>query len=154
MKFAGILVLALFSSLLIFGCTQESKAKLDSTLGGGEAIEDDNYGTLREFDKKRMGDYDVTLYLNEWRTGDDNDIKDPVIRVYVKGVEPEKRIIHAWLVDSLGNVVTPHAIGDWSSSGANFLLKLDLKKKSVRHGMYKLWVRVDQAEDSWDVTVK
>jgi hypothetical protein len=92
--------------------------------------------------------------MNEWYASDDRAHSDPVIRVYVKGNEPEKRVIHAWLVDSRGNVVTPHAIGDWTHSGANFLLKLNLREKSVQPGMYKLWVRVDQAEDSWDVTVK
>ncbi len=154
MKTAGILLLALFSSLVTFGCTETSAAKIDKSLGGGEVIEDDNYGTMSEFDKKQMGDCVVTIFVNDWYASDVSGRHDPAIRVHVKGNQPERRIIHAWLVDSLGNVVTPHAIGNWSSSRANFLLKLNLREKSVKHGMYKLFIRVDQAEDSWDVRVR
>jgi hypothetical protein len=155
MKFATILFAVLFSSFLAIGCTEKSTDKPESSsFGGGEALQDDKYGTLTEFDKKRMGDRDVTLYMNTWRVGDDKDIKDPVLRVYLSGAEPEKCVIHAWLADANGNAVTPHAVGDWTKSGNNFLLKLDFKEKSTPHGMYKLWVRVGEAEDSWDVTVK
>ena len=155
MKTAFVILFLLLSCPLFTACTDKAATKPESTaFGGGESVEDDKYGKLTELDKKRMGDHDVTLYVNEWRVGNDKDIKEPVLRVYLSGAEPEKRVVHAWLVDFAGNDLTPHAIGEWRKSDGSFLCVLDFKTKSVSTGACKLWLSVDDAKDSWEVTIK
>jgi hypothetical protein len=156
MKFISVMMLVLLSGLFIAGCPDKSPNKPSdgNPFEGGKPLEDEKYGSMTLLDKKQMGDHEVSIYVNAFRVGDDKDIKEPAVRIYVKGGSPEKRVVRVWLADSKENKLTTPANGDWNKSGENFLCKPDLKEKGIKPGTYKLWVSVDEALDSWDISVK
>ncbi len=107
----------------------------------------DDHGKMNDIGKKKLGDRDVSVAVNEWVAS-----KGEGVAEVDCGADGEKCKVNFW-VEQDGKEVSPKKAGEWVADEKKFDCHVELKK-DLKPGKYKLVVEVDGKKDSWEVEVK
>lgn len=142
MKKTALAVLCLFVVFLA-ACGGNNTAKSGS--GGGDGHE---HGDMKELAKKKIGDREVTVSVNEWVASKG----EGVAEVALSGDGADKAKVSFW-VEQDGKEVSAKKDGEWEADEKKFDCHVELKK-DLKAGKYSLVIEVDGKKESWDVEIK
>jgi hypothetical protein len=141
------LTLLILCSLVVFVAAcggNTAKPGNSSNTGHGAG---DEHGKMTEIGKKRIGDRDVTVAVNEWVAS-----KGEGVAEVDCGADGEKIKLSYW-VELDGKEISPKKSGEWQADEKKFDCHVELKK-DLKAGKYKFVVEIDGKKESWDVEIR
>lgn len=147
MKRAALTVLILFAVVLLVACGGGNNASKPANGGNTESGHGDEHGKMSDLGKKKIGDRDVSVVVNEWVAS-----KGEGVAEVDCGADGDKVKLSYW-VEQDGKEVSAKKSGEWAADEKKFDCHVELKK-DLKAGKYKLVVEIDGKKDSWDVEIK
>jgi hypothetical protein len=148
MKRAALILLTLFVTVMLVACGGNNAAKGNTSANGEHHEGGDEHGKMTDIGKKKIGDRDVTVAVNEFTASKG----EGVAEVELSGDGADKAKVVVWLEQD-GKEASPKKTGEWAADEKKFDCHVELKK-DMKAGKYKLVVEVDGKKESWDVDVK
>ncbi len=147
MKKAILLLLVLVSVITLAACggaNAPANNAAPKDKGDHHGKDGDDHGKMTEIGKKKVGDKDVTVGVNEWKAG-----KEGVAEVETGGKLGEAPKFWA---EQDGKPVSPKKSGEWVDDEKLYDCHVELA--TAKAGKVKFFVEIGGKSDSWDVDVK
>ncbi|MCC6573004.1 MAG: hypothetical protein IT462_04360 [Planctomycetes bacterium] len=147
MKKLTLLLLVLVSVITLAACGGANNTPVNNapkTDGGHKDHgHGDEHGKMTDLGKKKVGDRDVEVGVDEWKVG-----KEGVAEVKVSG---DKIDVKFW-AEQDGKEISPKKTGEWNGDEKLWDCHVELAK--AKAGKAKLFVEIGDKKESWDVVVK
>lgn len=144
MKKFALLILC---SFVVFVAACGGNSPKNGSGGNTEHSHGDDHGKMSDIGKKKIGDRDVSVAVNEWIAS-----KGEGVAEVDCGADGDKVKLSYW-VEQDGKEVSAKKSGEWAADEKKFDCHVELKK-DLKVGKYKLVIEIDGKKDSWDVEIK